>query len=374
MAGFDFITNREFRESLESDYAEMHRCAEVKAWKSVQVLAGSVVEALLIDYLAAIPSSTRSLKDPLKADLAEAISVCLAEKVISQRTADLCSVIRSYRNLIHPGRVVRLEEVLPSPQSAQVALASVDLITEEIARKRNTALGPTAEQLLSKLQRDENALIILKHLLNDATEAERERLLVDLIPKSYLHLTQSHDAFTEEVGSRLVRAYRLILSTVSVDARKRTAQEFVRVLREGDGAMVHTYTEVFFKPEDLADVPVDRQPMVREHLLGRVPRVHSEKTLKYVQGIGPHLATGDVQKWLDPFVRTFISNTVSEEVKKKARECLLDATASTSSEVDKAIDKRLNTWIKHFDVSGSEEKVAVLRDVKEDIDWLREPL
>ena len=53
---FDFITTKPFRESLEADYAEMGRSAESKNWKAVQVLAGSIVECLLIDYLAATPN------------------------------------------------------------------------------------------------------------------------------------------------------------------------------------------------------------------------------------------------------------------------------------------------------------------------------
>jgi hypothetical protein len=60
MASFDYITAKEFRQSLEADYAELQLCVESKAWKSVQVLAGSIVEALLIDYLAANPNTNRS--------------------------------------------------------------------------------------------------------------------------------------------------------------------------------------------------------------------------------------------------------------------------------------------------------------------------
>ena len=120
MTNFDFITSKEFRESLESDYNEMRSCVEAQAWKSVQVLAGSIVESLLIDYLSSTPNANRSKKDPLKLDLSEAITICREEKVLSERASDLCSVVRSYRNLIHPGRMVRLEEPAPNMGSATV--------------------------------------------------------------------------------------------------------------------------------------------------------------------------------------------------------------------------------------------------------------
>jgi len=124
---FDFITVREFRESLERDYAEMRACFAAQAWKSVQVVAGSIIESLLVDYLSSTTAVGRPQKDPLRLDLAEAITLCRTEKAISDRTADLCSVIRSYRNLIHPGRAIRLAEPQPSEKSAQIAVSVVDL-------------------------------------------------------------------------------------------------------------------------------------------------------------------------------------------------------------------------------------------------------
>src|SRR5438034_1233810 len=110
MATFDYITSKDFRESLESDYGEMRRCFEASSWKSTQVLAGSIVEALLADYLCSTTNANRPAKDPLKLDLGEAIAICLTENVLIQRTADLCSAVKSYRNLIHPGRMIRLGE------------------------------------------------------------------------------------------------------------------------------------------------------------------------------------------------------------------------------------------------------------------------
>lgn len=48
---FDFITETEFRQGLQEDYAELLKCEGVSAWKAVHVLAGSIVEAVLVDYL-----------------------------------------------------------------------------------------------------------------------------------------------------------------------------------------------------------------------------------------------------------------------------------------------------------------------------------
>ncbi len=62
MAIFDFISGEEFRESLDADYHELNSAMEVHAWKAVHVLAGSIIEALLVDYLTA---SNYQAKNPM---------------------------------------------------------------------------------------------------------------------------------------------------------------------------------------------------------------------------------------------------------------------------------------------------------------------
>ena len=51
---FDFISDSEFRSILAADYEQMHLCADAKAWKAVHVLAGSIIEAVIIDYRASL--------------------------------------------------------------------------------------------------------------------------------------------------------------------------------------------------------------------------------------------------------------------------------------------------------------------------------
>src|SRR5947207_15535878 len=110
MATFDFINGEDFRLSLESDYTELNSSMQSKAWKAVHVLAGSIIEAVLIDYLLTSEYQKKPSSAILKLSLADAISVCRQEGVISETTEHLSHVIRSYRNLIHPGRSVRLGE------------------------------------------------------------------------------------------------------------------------------------------------------------------------------------------------------------------------------------------------------------------------
>lgn len=98
MPSFDYITAKEFRQSLEADHVEMCRCAEVRAWKGVQVLAGSIVESLLIDYVASTTHPTRPIKDPLKLILGRQ-SLFVEAKVFCPTELRTC-VVSSDRTVI----------------------------------------------------------------------------------------------------------------------------------------------------------------------------------------------------------------------------------------------------------------------------------
>ncbi|MDP1995572.1 MAG: hypothetical protein Q8J90_00080 [Gallionella sp.] len=377
MTNFDFITSKEFRESLESDYNEMRSCVEADAWKSVQVLAGSIVESLLIDYLSSTQNPNRTKKDPLKLDLAEAISICREEKVLSERASDLCSVVKSYRNLIHPGRMVRLEEQAPNMGSATVAQALIDMITDDLAKVLRASVGLTSEQILSKIERDANSLTILKHLLAEVSEPQRERLLLELIPSAHQNASVSAAAapFGEEdeyidLAKRLESAYRIILETVSTETRKRVALEFVRVLRVEDGERVLQYGSAFFRPIDLEFLSAPNIAMVREHLIGNAPSFHNRVTANRLKGIAPYLEESHVTKWLDPFVRALVSTTLKDPIKQSVRACLMDEVLKTSDQLYSVISNRLQVWIDHFTNNSENDKSAIIQELKTEIeDW-----
>lgn len=371
MPTFDYITAKEFRESLEADYAEMKKCFEVRAWKGSQVLAGSIVETLLLDYIVSTGNSSRVSKDPLKMDLAEAISICRSESVLTDRTGDLCSVIRSYRNLIHPGRMVRLGEQPPNRESASIALALVDIITEEISKARRATVGLTAEQILSKLVRDSSSITILKHLLNETHEQQRERLLLELIPSAHLYYENAEIHQNDNTTDRLGQAYRIILDSVSTSTKERVAAEFVRILREEDGDRVIAYGSAFFEAGDLKYVSINHRAMVKEHLLGKIGSSHSKESIKIVGGIGEFLEPNDIEKYLDPFIRTFASITTKSSLKELVSASLTTEAMRTSKAVNDAIDKRVNDWIAHYENSKNAHNVAILQKLKEEIETWR---
>jgi hypothetical protein len=362
MPSFDFITEADFRKSLESDFEEMRKSIEGGAWKSAQVIAGSIVEALLIDYLVSVPHQGRPAKNPLAMDLAEAISICRQERVLTDRTADLCSVVRSYRNLIHPGRLVRLEEPPPARESASIALSLVEIITEEIARTRRKLVGLTAEQLLSKIERDAEVLSFFKHLVLEASELQRTRLILDLIPAAHARHMAVGDFESWTLAERLASAYEITLSTVSEEIKGRAVAEFVRVLREEDGPRVSQYASAFFRAALLAYVPETQRPLVSGYLLNRLDSDPSGATLKMVDGIEEFLSPSDAGKWVDPLTKVFV-NSKEADLRRKVRSMISWAEISSTDAFLKAVRDRLQTWKEHYAKAGSSEKAQSVEEL-----------
>ena len=371
MPSFDYMNSPDLRDALVRDYAEMQLCVEQGAWKSAQVLAGSIVECLLIDYLASTTSPSRSPKDPLKMDLGESISICKDEGVLSQRTADLCSVIRSYRNLIHPGRMIRLGEEPPSQTSSQIAVALIDLIVSDIARTRRASVGLTAEQILSKVERDSNAIGILTHLLQEVTEEQRKRLALDLIPNSYL--SRDDDDPFDEIAERLVEAHRITLESLTDEPQRGAANAFVSVLKQADGDRVVRYRNAFFRAGDLSHLSAGSYAMAKEHILSAPNPLHSTATLKVLNGIGEHLEPDDTMKWFDPIMRTIVANSVAEYLKKDARTYFVDTLPHTSKSFDERLAARINDWIRHFEKQGLDSNVVKAKSLLEDLKAIGAP-
>ncbi|HVA89532.1 MAG TPA: hypothetical protein VNL71_06790, partial [Chloroflexota bacterium] len=109
-ASLDFIGDERIRKSLTRDLEELDRAFEFRLWKSTHVIAGSVIEAILIDGLLNTGGINMTVENILKLDLGSAIKLCKEHKIVSERSEQLSTVIKDYRNLIHPGRVIRLEE------------------------------------------------------------------------------------------------------------------------------------------------------------------------------------------------------------------------------------------------------------------------
>lgn len=371
---FDFITQAPFRQSLDADLAEMHHCLGANAHKSVHVIAGSIVEALLIDYLIETNAAAKAGKDPLKLDLAQAVDLCRKEGIISDRAADLSAVIRGYRNLIHPGRAARLNEPQPDAASASIAVNLVTLIIREMATARKSAFGLSADQLLSKIVRDSGSLVILPHLLEDTKEAEKERLLLQLIPQEYMKVSRADEdePIPDPLLSRLARAFRHVLSTLDDRGKQRVAREFARIVREEGGDYVQAYGTAFFRGSDIRYLPDGEKKMVKAHLLS-IPKLRLRAPeIQLLGGVERFLEPSEARKWIDPIVGTLLSGEASKNEKSEVRDYYDAAiTFSISPDVKAKIRARLVELSERFQKHSKLAESLTLDTMITDLDQAR---
>jgi hypothetical protein len=144
-----FISDIALRNSLRLDISAANRALQNGEWKAATVLAGSIVEALLLWALqqlqqeesaklqtATTNASGKALRqkphaDPERWTLYEFIEVAAEAGKISADTASQARLAKNFRNLIHPGRASRLGQVCDRG-TALSAVAAVELVVRDL--------------------------------------------------------------------------------------------------------------------------------------------------------------------------------------------------------------------------------------------------
>ena len=209
-------------------------------------------------------------------DLGQAIVECRKKGILTEKTEQLSAVIKSYRNLIHPGRKIRLSEEVDE-NSAKVAKALVDIVIKEVSATRKANYGYTAEQIVSKLERDSSAISILEPILKETNHLELERLLLVLIPKRYNELKNEEDV-PFDVFNSLEHCFRVTLSIVNDEIKRKVMKKFVLILKEEDEAIVFSYEKAFLKGQDLKFLSVTDIAIVKKHLTSRLSKIQCSFT------------------------------------------------------------------------------------------------
>ncbi|MEK7762926.1 MAG: hypothetical protein AAB433_15245 [Nitrospirota bacterium] len=136
-----FVEDTDFRQSLRNDLSAIGRALANSEWKAATVLAGSVVESLLLwklDKDQAKAMTTNHIKGKKlpsieRWDLHDYIEVAAELTLIGENAAKQARLAKDYRNLIHPGRTIRLGTAC-NRGTAFGAVAAVELVIEDLSR------------------------------------------------------------------------------------------------------------------------------------------------------------------------------------------------------------------------------------------------
>ena len=151
-SGVNFVADEQARRSIRTDMSVAHRALGNGEYKAATVLAGSVIEALLLWALKRLEKKNLassiheangkraerkgqpvSKKEPEYWTLAEFIDVASAATIIDETTATNLRLSNDYRNLIHPGRVLRSGDDA-SLATALSALGGMERLVEILSR------------------------------------------------------------------------------------------------------------------------------------------------------------------------------------------------------------------------------------------------
>lgn len=124
---FSFVDDARIRNIVERDYAELKRLDPQTHSKSVLILAGGIIEGLLIDAL--ITGEVWEEKKAFETFLKEMIYPAKNAGIIKHD--NITEVLRVFRNLVHPAREIR-DDLVFTADHAKHARTSVDVVISEV--------------------------------------------------------------------------------------------------------------------------------------------------------------------------------------------------------------------------------------------------
>jgi hypothetical protein len=131
---FSCISDPALRKVLERDYAEIQRAFNAQCWKSVLILSGGAIEAVLLNLLLqnqsaaqAAPKAPKGKPDISRWDLVDLINVCVEIRLVTNGVEKLSHSVRDYRNLVHPGSEIR-NNLTFGAEEAKIALEVLHIV------------------------------------------------------------------------------------------------------------------------------------------------------------------------------------------------------------------------------------------------------
>lgn len=135
---FSFVSNADIREIIERDYIEAQKGFINECWKSVIILSGGMIEAILLDQLEQNETSAKKAQAAPKNNhlrkwhLADLIEVAVEIQVVEPGVSTLSHSVREYRNLVHPGNQLR-NNLSANREEARIALEVLHMVDRDLS-------------------------------------------------------------------------------------------------------------------------------------------------------------------------------------------------------------------------------------------------
>lgn len=147
---FRFVRNPALRSSARVDWCEARHAYRSSSWRSCVIACGAVLEGMLLDAAEEDPDAARAAytkrfagrsPEALKRwSLNELAEACAELEILGQQSLHLTHALRFSRDLVHPGRAVRLRASIGRAE-ADVALATVKHVHGLLLQRRRRGLA-----------------------------------------------------------------------------------------------------------------------------------------------------------------------------------------------------------------------------------------
>jgi hypothetical protein len=263
---FSLIRNREIRKILISDFRDLQGCLENGLWKPAVVLAGSIIEAVIFDFLV---SEGVAIEDISNVTLGGLISRAKDKSVINEKTEKISSAIKDYRNLIHPGRSVA-DGLSAEQATAEIASSLLSLVLDDISKLRMASSSSRATDVLNAILSDQSKIHIAKFLISPLPSDEIAVLLLELIPEALIDKYSTSDLETDDTGAALLgHFFHVVFQESSYEVQTRVAQRYVEVLKDEPELVVSVHSNSLFNVGFLLCLDGEAKNIVKEHMKGR---------------------------------------------------------------------------------------------------------
>jgi hypothetical protein len=320
----EFVTDDAYRELLAQDLNEMGVALRAKAPKAATVLAGSLLEALLAFALQAVaPKRGKRTYDNLSLD--KLIEEARAANLLTEEAAQLSVVVKSYRNLIHPGRARRLDRAVDD-ETAQISVALVRMVARHLESQLSGTHGHEASAVLLRLEESSPPPGVLEYLIRRMPNEEvslllRRELLRALVEK----VKSNYGRLSPRDVKNYERAFGLCWERCSSSVRADAARCVARTIGGESDDVVAAVVDAFLKPGYLDEFDPEHKELAVAHLLARLESRPNKTYIAALAGMEQYL---DIEQTRSYFAALSRLASLEKGYSPDARRALVEALDS----------------------------------------------
>jgi hypothetical protein len=313
MNEFDFMADQKYKALLKRDFIELQNCVDNKASKSVLILSGSIIETLLLEFFSHNLPERTSKAQLLRKSLAELIDLAATTELISTKSKELSTVIKNYRNLIHPGREIRTNEKFDY-DTAIVSFSLVKIILKEIKEKYAQKYGYTAEDIFNKILVDSSTYSIFEKLIPKLNIHEKNKLL-NLLVEYEIENYQFQDRGIH------YRYIRILKTEIEPSLIHEYCKRLLREVEKGERHHIYSLFELF--GSDIKILDEDEKNIILIYIYNKVNnfsawnvKIEDNRTRTLFSFLGLYMDSPDIkQKFFDLLIKVVRNHELTQNTK-----------------------------------------------------------